>query len=311
MAWLKKFLTRKAQKLKNVTGRAFSPDSDGRVAFFVVKKYTDAEALQNILDPDTDFSEKDLVPKRVWNRFWPRPTKVVEVGEVKAHRSIAGGSQIAPKSNSWYGTLGGYAYRPVIALRGPDRELYGLSPVLKKMLGGSLRYQSFGITNRHVVCPDYDEESSAATEFVQPLGARTAVLELEKVGRPELDCALLRPKGVHEISKKITDIGEVQGVGQAKIGMAVEKYGARTQHTTGTCTRTNVSISIDFGGNTGIKTLHGLDMFTYMSDRGDSGSYILDSSRNVVTLLNAGSSTVTLGIPIKKVLAELQVEVTN
>ena len=49
-------------------------------------------------------------------------------------------------------------------------------------------------------------------------------------------------------------------------------------------------------------------VFSNMSDSGDSGSLILDSKKRAVALLIAGSSRITIGTPITKVLQALNVE---
>lgn len=301
----------KLLKKKNVIGH--SMNKDGTLHVYVEKKYSDATARRLINDNRSDFNEKDLVKsKEKIGLFKKAETHVIQIGKIKSFeylekkRPLQGGVQIAPASKKWKGTLGGHVYKTIVNTRFPV-ELIGWGPILNHF-NIETTTQYYGITNRHVVCTEYNDVTTAQNNFVQPWASSEIVYKLEKVGSEQYDCALLQPTTSTK-PNSIVRVGTIYGIRRALPGIKAQKHGYRTGYTTGECIQTNVTITIDFGGTTGLKKMKGLDMYTYMSDRGDSGSWIVDMDGYVLTLLNAGSSEVTLGIPFEKVLQELQVEV--
>lgn len=290
------FLKRKA----NVNGLAGGVDADGRLPVFVTKK-VDLKELD----------KKDVVPEKLTIGLKRFETKVVEVGEVKAfsyrakHRPLVGGTEIAPVTRLWTGTLGVRVKRRTALVRGVWRGLTGVPDWMVEKLGELSGESYYFVTNRHVVLNEYNDLDSSVRWFRQPLNEAENVLELELVGGFQTDCALLKP--LVSTDNSIVNVGVPQGVSKAVSGLRVKKHGRTTGFTEGECVRTGVSIAIDFGGNTGVRTLHGLDMFTDMSAPGDSGSVIVDDAGYVVTLLNSGSTFNTFGIPFGKVLNDLKV----
>ncbi|MFV1988553.1 MAG: PKD domain-containing protein [Gemmatimonadota bacterium] len=104
------------------------------------------------------------------------------------------------------------------------------------------------------------------------------------------------------------------------IGMAVQKFGRTTRHTTGTVDAINVTVDVCYqtqGPRRCKKSARFVNQFTVVdgsfSDGGDSGSLIVtkDGSKSPVGLLFAGSSTQTIANPIDDVLAEFGVFVTT
>ncbi|HJQ69935.1 MAG TPA: hypothetical protein VKA70_13240 [Blastocatellia bacterium] len=127
--------------------------------------------------------------------------------------------------------------------------------------------------------------------------------------------AQLRP-GLMNGTGAIEDIGAISSVVRAPtVGLAVQKSGRTTGHTTGTISSINATISVRYskscGSNNG-------PVFTFtnqvvinsstFSAGGDSGSLIVSNTGNCsqpVALLFAGSSTTTIGNPISQVLTQV------
>lgn len=115
---------------------------------------------------------------------------------------------------------------------------------------------------------------------------------------------------------EVVDIGPITGSRAAAVGMAVRKRGRTTNLTSGTVGSVDVTVSIDYGDGIGTRTLRrqirvdrpaGGPRF---SDRGDSGSVVVDDDERVVGLLFAGATdgSVTFANPIAAVLDELVVD---
>ena len=101
----------------------------------------------------------------------------------------------------------------------------------------------------------------------------------------------------------------------ASIGMAVQKYGQTTKHTTGQVYAINARV--DVGYDSGVARFVNQIIITpgEFSDSGDSGSLIVTKSDNLdddkipVGLLFAGSSSMTVANPIDAVLARFGVTI--
>lgn len=93
----------------------------------------------------------------------------------------------------------------------------------------------------------------------------------------------------------------------AKLGMAVQKYGRTTGHTTGRITGLNATVNVGFRDGTARFTGQIVIARSGFSGPGDSGSLIVSAgtsgqSRRPVGLLFAGSDASTLANPIEAVL---------
>ncbi|UCC16232.1 MAG: hypothetical protein JSU58_07610, partial [Dehalococcoidales bacterium] len=97
----------------------------------------------------------------------------------------------------------------------------------------------------------------------------------------------------------------------ATINLRVMKYGRTTGQTSGRVYALNASVEVNYGtdkeGNPMIALFNGQIIVTpgRFSAGGDSGSLIVDSNKNPVGLLFAGSSRYTIANPIQTVLNEL------
>lgn len=124
-------------------------------------------------------------------------------------------------------------------------------------------------------------------------------------GVNKVDAALARPLSPDLVSGEILHIGVPIGVATAALGMEVQKSGRTTGYTQGTVTQIDATVRIDYDGPSAI--FAGQLVASPMSQRGDSGSAILDMDRRVVGLLFAGSDAATIINPIEEVFSALNV----
>jgi hypothetical protein len=139
------------------------------------------------------------------------------------------------------------------------------------------------------------------------LAPQSPKVQINEPGNNTVDCALARPLSADLVTPDIIKIGVPAGVGAATLGTALQKMGRTTGYTTGQITQIDVTASVDYGGK--IAAFRNQLMAGAMSQGGDSGSAVLDTSKRVVGLLFAGSTTTTLMNPIQLVLDALQVQV--
>ncbi len=128
-------------------------------------------------------------------------------------------------------------------------------------------------------------------------------------GVNRVDAALARPMSADLVRPDILGIGVPTGIGEATLGMVVQKSGRTTGYTTGIITQIDATVRIDYYGPSAL--FEGQLIASPMSQPGDSGSAVLDPERRVVGLLFAGSDAATLINPITDVLTALRVEVVT
>lgn len=139
-------------------------------------------------------------------------------------------------------------------------------------------------------------------------GSRHRLQAVKKTpGVNRVDAALARPLSPDLVTSEILDIGRPSGVGEAVLGTAVQKTGRTSGYTRGTITQIDTTVRIDYDGPSAL--FSGQLVANPMSQRGDSGSAVLDMDGRVVGLLFAGSDAATIVNPIQVVLSALNVEV--
>lgn len=107
-----------------------------------------------------------------------------------------------------------------------------------------------------------------------------------------VDAALARPMNPSLLQNDILGLGTITGTAEAKLGMAVKKSGRTTGLTTGTIGQIAVTVNVRYGHR--VAQFQDQLIATPMSQGGDSGSAVLDSSNNLVGLLFAGSDKTTI-----------------
>ncbi len=121
-----------------------------------------------------------------------------------------------------------------------------------------------------------------------------------------IDAALAKPVDPKRISANILEIGEVNGVVEAEVGMDVVKSGRTTGVTTGTIKALHATVQVDMGD--GEEAVFSDQIIaTPMSQGGDSGSLVLDKQRRAVGLLFAGSDKTTVFNRIQNVMDILDI----
>ncbi len=121
-----------------------------------------------------------------------------------------------------------------------------------------------------------------------------------------VDCAIAEPIDPNDVKNEILNIGNVLGVEEGTLGMAVKKSGRTTGFTTGTIQQIDVTSQVSYGSNK-VATFVDQLMAGAMSQGGDSGSAVLDDNNKIVGLLFAGSSNSTIINRIQNVFQLLNV----
>jgi len=121
-----------------------------------------------------------------------------------------------------------------------------------------------------------------------------------------VDAALARPVNPANVANEILGYGAIAGTAEGALGMAVKKSGRTTGLTTGEIEQIDVTANVSYGGDRVAQFSDQL-VSRAMSQGGDSGSAVLDTSNNLVGLLFAGSDEVTIINRIQNVFSILGV----
>ncbi|MPQ43078.1 hypothetical protein [Clostridium tarantellae] len=125
-----------------------------------------------------------------------------------------------------------------------------------------------------------------------------------------VDCALAKIINPRLITKKLALIGNIKGLCPATLELNVKKVGRTTSLTTGMVIALDAVIALeDFNDNKQIFVDQIIT--THMSDKGDSGSLVLDKNNNAIGLIFANSSSISILNPIKLVLDALKVSIVT
>jgi hypothetical protein len=114
------------------------------------------------------------------------------------------------------------------------------------------------------------------------------------------DSAVFKPDSVVLADSEMFRVGQLNGFrDNLQIGEQVQKVGRTTGYTTGKVIALDGVVNVQYGRKLGVIEFEDQIITDFMSEGGDSGSLLLDMNNNVVGLLYAGSSTVTLHNKIK------------
>lgn len=135
-------------------------------------------------------------------------------------------------------------------------------------------------------------------------------LEPHKTVTNKVDCALAQPVKDTDVDPFIPDIGIITGVTAPVAGMLVMKRGRTTEVTKGKIDSTGNMVNVNMGdGKIAIfedqMIISGVS--GSFSAGGDSGSLILNLSRQAVGLLFAGNDSITIGNDIRNVMEALNI----
>ncbi len=216
---------------------------------------------------------------------------------------------------------------------GPQRSIYLTPPAVPNpgnytfvgTLGAMVKDRNtgaaMGLTNFHVAC--VDSTWAVGNRQVQPGRPDGGAVsdDFGQITRAVLstmvDGAVLKVDDGQPWVAEVAEIGAVAGKQTAAVGMAVQKRGRTTEHTYGSVSSVDFTVTVPYGDGIGSRTLrHQIRINTdasrsaRFSDRGDSGSVIMTQERKVVGLLFAGSTDgrFTFANPIQSVLDELDVD---
>lgn len=126
-----------------------------------------------------------------------------------------------------------------------------------------------------------------------------------------VDAAVARPVDEADILDEILEIGTVDGVLPAELGMSVRKSGRTTGFTTGDIQVLDATVSVSYGSGLSA-TFEDQIITTPMSQGGDSGSLLVAGDTNKsIGLLFAGSTESTIHNEIQNVLDCLEIDFTG
>jgi hypothetical protein len=310
---LKKFLD---ETNYNVVG--FKEDK-AEVRVYVQKKMKMPTLQRKVSDPSLpNWTEKDIVPETIKTGVLKsKPTKVIELGNVRAladrksYKPIRGGCEIGPSGEGFMGTAGA----PI------QYAVYKQTSLLGRFLGGFLRlFRARGddvemrrglLTNAHVVNRDPTRPVLGAS-IIQPgisgrvIGTVACSPALERAANNKIDAAIVALN--EEPVASIIKVGSIKGYREPASNEVVHKYGRTTEYTFGALRDRGVTVTIDYGLEKPL-TFTGVDLYSYMSDRGDSGSVLVSrTDQAAVGLVFAGSSQFSMAIPMPLVVEELGFE---
>ncbi len=125
-------------------------------------------------------------------------------------------------------------------------------------------------------------------------------------GENDMDAALAYPEAPALVAHPILGLDAPNGLAEPVLGMEVQKVGRTTGHTLGIVRQIHVTVSVDFEGRSAV--FNDQVLAGRMSSPGDSGSGILDMEGRAVGLLFAGSETVTIFTPLRRILDYFRVQ---
>jgi hypothetical protein len=132
------------------------------------------------------------------------------------------------------------------------------------------------------------------------------------MGTPEnrVDAAIAQPLRSMTINPLLAEVNSLpSGVADPKLGMHVFKSGRSTGVTEGFITQVDVTVDVQYGARRA-RYVNQM-MTTRFSDRGDSGSLVINGQREAVGLIFSGSELISVASPIRFVLSALRVELVT
>ena len=154
-------------------------------------------------------------------------------------------------------------------------------------------------------CPFAKKAASVANAAAKVLGRSHRLVAYNPQAEPnKVDAALARLTVPY--TKEVPRIGIPTGTLEPILDMPVQKFGRTTLYTTGTVTQIYMTVRVSYGG-TNIATFEDQIATTEISAGGDSGSTVYDMNGNLVALLFAGSTGMTICSPISFVLDALDI----
>ena len=154
-------------------------------------------------------------------------------------------------------------------------------------------------------CPIAGGVASFLNSLAQAVGSdsRLQVVRVQ-AGENLVDAAVARPLNEQDVIEEIREIGTIQALAEGELGLSIKKSGRTTELTSGEVLQTDVTVSVSYGTGRTASFTDQL-MAGAMSQGGDSGSAVLDTSNNLIGLLFAGSDNSTIINRIQNVFSAL------
>lgn len=283
--------------------------------------------------PETELEAHQIVPKQINGVI----TDVIEVGELRllgrterggpaqpgrsiGHYKITAGTFGAVVKDRQTGELLILSNNHVLAngTNGKDNKAKMGDPILlpgphdggnieKDIIGRLYKYHPIEKVFTQSSCARAASAEFWANALCQFLAPKYKVKVMrQNEGANTVDAALAKPVNPEQLDSSILDIGEVQGVAEAEVGMEVTKSGRTTGVTEGVVKAINATVQVDMGdGEEAV--FHDQIIATPMSQGGDSGALVLDMKKRAVGLLFAGSDKTTVFNKISNVMEELDI----
>jgi len=285
---------------------------------YIKDKKTDELSIRVYVEKKKDVTKDQMIPKEI-NGV---KTDVIERKYV-LHRRLVRLSDIKPMADTG-------KYTPLkggISI-GPSRSINGY--IFVGTLGVPVRDKSTGtpmmLSNWHVMC--LNNSWSVGDTIVQPGRVDGGSSPTDNVGTLQraslggtVDCAVANIT-TGTSACQVIDIGDVAGTSTATPGLAVRKRGRTTGLSHGTVDSVDLTVAIDYDdpdvpitgvGKVTLKNQISIKVDEAQSamfgNHGDSGSVVVNDSRQVVGLYFAGSDDGKFGVanPIQDVLNALDV----
>ncbi|MCK4330892.1 hypothetical protein KAX02_13765 [candidate division WOR-3 bacterium] len=274
--------------------------------------------------PIEEISKKDLIPREIKGV----KTDVIEVGVIKAlhtnrHRPAPGGVSVGHVLIS-AGTLGCVVKKDSIRYMLSNNHVLACSNEAK--IGDSIlqpgSHDSGKFPEDHIAdlkdfvpinfsgipseCPITGLFIRIINGVLYVIRSNTRLQAVKQAESNLVDAAIAQPLNDEDISDEIMEIGKIEGVKSAILGMKIQKSGRTTGLTQGEITQINVTANIQYGEGK-IAQFTDQIMSGPMSTGGDSGSAILTEDSKLCGLLFAGSDQITICNRIEHVFELLDV----
>lgn len=155
-------------------------------------------------------------------------------------------------------------------------------------------------------CPVSEAFTKGINSILWMIRRKTRLYSVIQAESNLVDAAIAKPLNDENISNEIMEIGKIEGVTSAILGMKIQKSGRTTGLTQGEITQIDVTANVQYGEGK-IAQFTDQIMSGPMSAGGDSGSAILTEDRFLCGLLFAGSDKITISNRIENVFELLNV----
>lgn len=278
--------------------------------------------------PESELAKKDIVPKSIQGIL----TDVIETGVIKALQGRTGRWRPAPGGVSighyriTAGTLGCLVAKKGIEYILSNNHVLAESnngaigdEILQpgKYDGGQTFVDKLGSLAEYVkiewiggeACKIANAVAGTLNITASTFGRKSRLYaQTDEIPENLVDAALAKPL-VNAAMPDILEIGRVNDINLSpKLGLPVQKSGRTTAVTKGNIEQTDVMTQVQYDSRIALYVDQIMIIPAGFSAPGDSGSLVLDESRNAVGLLFAGSDQVTIINRIGHIIELLEID---